>query len=99
MEADFDTTIGWSKEKVGSHIVRNNRIYDCGQNGIVGHMSSAFCEIYGNEIFRIGTKHEYYGHELGGIKLHAAIDTYIHNNYLHHCTLGHGLIGRTRAFG
>lgn len=89
MEAVFRAlAIGWSKEKVGSHIVRNNRIYDCGQNGIVGHMSSAFCEIYGNEIFRIGTKHEYYGHELGGIKLHAAIDTYIHNNYIHHCTLG-----------
>lgn len=51
-------------------------------------MGSAFCEIYGNEIYRIGTKHEYYGHELGGIKLHAAIDTYIHNNYIHHCTLG-----------
>ena len=89
MEAVFRAlAIGWSKEKVGSHIVRNNRIYDCGQNGIVGHMGSAFCEIYGNEIFRIGTKHEYYGHELGGIKLHAAIDTYIHNNYIHHCTLG-----------
>lgn len=42
MEAVFRAlAIGWSKEKVGSHIVRNNRIYDCGQNGIVGHMSSA----------------------------------------------------------
>lgn len=89
MEAVFRAlAIGWSKENTGSHIVRNNTIYDCGQNGIVGHMGSAFCEIYGNEIFRIGTKHEYYGHELGGIKLHAAIDTYIHNNYIHHCTLG-----------
>ncbi len=89
MEAVFKAvSIGWSKEKIGSHIIRNNKIYDCGQNGIVGHMGSAFSEIYGNEIFRIGTKHEYYGHELGGIKLHAAIDTYIHNNYIHHCTLG-----------
>ena len=51
-------------------------------------MGSAFCEICGNEIFRIGTKHEFYGHELGGIKLHAAIDTFVHNNYVHDCTLG-----------
>lgn len=89
MEAVFKAlSIGWSREKIGSHTVRNNKIYDCGQNGIVGHMGSAFSEIYGNEIFRIGTKHEYYGHELGGIKLHAAVDTYIHNNYIHDCTLG-----------
>ncbi len=89
MEAVFKAlSIGWSKEETGSHIVRNNRIYDCGQNGIVGHMGGAFSEIYGNEIYRIGTKHEYYGHELGGIKMHAAIDVYIHNNYIHDCTLG-----------
>lgn len=89
MEAVFKAlAIGWSKETVGSHIVRNNVIYDCGQNGVVGHLGSAFCEIYGNEIYRIGTKHEYYGHELGGIKLHGAIDTYVHHNYIHHCTLG-----------
>ena len=89
LEAVFKAlAIGWSKEKIGSHIVRNNVICDCGQNGVVGHMGSAFCEICGNEIFRIGTKHEFYGHELGGIKLHAAIDTYVHNNYIHDCTLG-----------
>lgn len=89
MEAVFRAlAIGWKKENVGSHVVRNNRIYDCGQNGIVGHLGSAFCEVYGNEIFRIGTKHEFYGHELGGIKFHGAIDAYIHHNYIHHCTLG-----------
>ncbi len=89
MEAVFKAlAIGWSKEKIGSHIVRNNIVYDCGQNGVVGHMGSAFCEICGNEIFRIGTRHEFYGHELGGIKLHAAIDTYVHDNYVHDCTLG-----------
>lgn len=89
LEAVFKAfAAGWSKEKIGSHIVRGNKIYDCGQNGVVGHMGSAFCEIYGNEIFRIGTRHEFYGHELGGIKLHAAVDTYVHDNYLHECTLG-----------
>jgi hypothetical protein len=89
MEAVFlARNIGWSKERIGSHIVRNNKIYDCGQNGIVGHLGCVFSEIYGNEIYRIATKHEYYGHEIGGIKLHAAIDVYIHNNYIHHCALG-----------
>ena len=80
--------IGWSRETIGSHIVRNNLIHDCGQNGIVGHLGSAFSEIYGNEIHHIGTMHEYFGYEIAGIKLHAAIDTYIHHNNIHHCTMG-----------
>lgn len=89
MEAVFKgLKAGWSKENIGSHIVRNNKIYNCGQNGMVGHMGSAFCDIYGNEIYNIGTKHEFYGHEMAGIKFHAPIDTHIHHNYIHHCTLG-----------
>ena len=81
-------TMGWSKERIGSHVVRNNVIHDCGQNGIVGHLGCIFCDIYGNEIYRIATKHEFFGWEIGGIKLHAAIDTQVRHNYLHHCTLG-----------
>ena len=89
MEAVFLAShIGWSKERIGSHIVRNNKIHDCGQAGIVGHMGCAFSEICGNEIYNIGIKHEFYGHELGGIKFHAAIDVQIHHNYIHNCTLG-----------
>ena len=89
MEAVFRAKkIGWSKEKIGSHIVRNNCIYDCGQNGIVGHLGCIFSEIYHNEIYNIAVKHEFYGHEIGGIKLHAAIDVQIHDNYIHHCSLG-----------
>jgi len=80
--------IGWSKETIGSHIVRNNRIHDCGQNGIVGHLGCVFSEIYGNEIYNIATKYEFYGHEIAGIKFHACIDTQIHHNYIHHCSLG-----------
>lgn len=80
--------MGWSKETIGSHIIRNNVIYDCGQNGIVGHMGGAFSEIYGNEIYNIGTRNEFWGHELGGIKLHALIDTQIHHNHIHHCAMG-----------
>jgi len=80
--------IGWSKEKVGSHIVRNNVIYDCGQNGIVGHMGCVFSEIYGNHIYNIAIRREFYGHEIAGIKLHAPIDVYMHNNHIHDCSLG-----------
>lgn len=79
---------GWEKEKIGSHIIRNNVIYNCGQNGIVGHMGGAFSEIYGNEIYNVGTKHEFYGYEIAGIKLHAALDTQIHHNHIHDCTMG-----------
>ena len=80
--------IGWDKERIGSHIVRNNTIYNCGQNGIVGHMGGAFSEIYGNHIYNIGNLHEFFGYEIAGIKLHAAIDTHIHHNYIHDCRLG-----------
>lgn len=89
LEAVFNARhIGWSRELVGSHIIRNNRIYDCGQNGIVGHLGCIFSEIYGNEICSIAVKHEFYGHEIAGIKLHAAIDVQIYHNYIHHCSLG-----------
>ena len=79
---------GWDKERVGSHIIRNNVIFDCGQNGIVGHMGGAYSEIYNNHIYNIGNLHEFFGFEIAGIKLHAAIDTYIHHNYIHDCRLG-----------
>ena len=80
--------IGWSKETIGSHIIRNNVIYNCGQNGIVGHMGCAFSEIYGNEIYDVGTRQEFFGYEIGAIKLHAPIDTQIHHNHIHDCTMG-----------
>jgi hypothetical protein len=89
MESVFQAyKIGWSKEKTGSHLIRNNTIYDCGQNGIVGHMGCVFSRITGNHIYNIAVKHEYFGYEIGGIKLHAAIDVVIAGNNIHHCTLG-----------
>jgi alpha-N-arabinofuranosidase len=89
MEAVFRAIqIGWSKEKIGSHIIRNNVIYDCGQNGIVGHMGCVFSEIYDNHIYNIAVKHEFFGYEIAGIKLHAAIDVKIHHNRIHNTTLG-----------
>lgn len=78
MEAVFKAVHrGWDRETIGSHIIRNNRIYDCGQNGIVGHLGCIFSRISGNEIYNIGVKHEFFGYEIAGIKLHAAIDVQI----------------------
>ena len=79
---------GWEKGKVGSHTVRNNLIHDCGQAGIVGHMGGAFSRIEHNQIYNINTKQEFWGHEIAGIKLHAAVDTVIENNNIHNCNLG-----------
>lgn len=89
MESMFQALqAGWSREKIGSHIIRNNIIHDCGQNGIVGHMGCAYSRIEHNHIYNISVKREYWGHEMGGIKFHAAIDTVIENNNIHHCGLG-----------
>ena len=79
---------GWSRDTVGGHVVRRNTIHDCGQNGVVGHMGCAFCEVSDNEIYNIATNHEFYGYEIGGIKFHAPIDTQIVHNDIHDCTLG-----------
>jgi len=79
---------GWSKESIGSHVIRNNTIYDCGQNAIVGHLGCVFSQIYNNHIYNVGIKREFYGHEIAGIKLHAAIDVQIYHNRIHNCSLG-----------
>ena len=89
--------IGWDKERIGSHVVRRNHIYDCGQNGIVGHLGAAFSVIEDNHIHDIATKREFFGHEIGGIKLHAAIDTQILHNRIHGCTLGLWLDWQTQG--
>ncbi|WP_078549721.1 right-handed parallel beta-helix repeat-containing protein [Litchfieldia alkalitelluris] len=88
---------GWSKEKIGSHVIRNNTIYDCGQNGIVGHLGCVFSEIYNNHIYNIALKREFYGHEIAGIKLHAAIDVQIYHNRIHDCSLGTWLDWQTQG--
>jgi hypothetical protein len=75
--------LGWSKENIGSHIIRNNTIKDCEQGGIIGHLGCVFSEISNNHIFNINVKKQFDGWEIGGIKLHAAIDVVIKNNYIH----------------
>lgn len=79
---------GWSKETVGSHIIRRCQIHDCGQNGIVGHMGGAFSIIEDCHIHHINNKQNLAGAEIGGIKMHAAIDCIYRRNHIHHCTRG-----------
>ena len=79
---------GWSKENIGSHIVRNNTISDCEQTGICGSMGGIFSTIENNDIYNIWTKRMWTGAEMGGIKIHAAIDMLIKNNRLKNCGRG-----------
>jgi hypothetical protein len=89
--------IGWDSEHIGSHVIRRNTIYDCGQNGIVGHLGCVFSTIEDNHIYRIALKREFYGYEIGGIKLHAAIDVVIRHNRIHDCSLGTWLDWQTQG--
>ena len=89
--------IGWDAEHIGSHVVRRNTIYDCGQNGIVGHLGGVFSTIEDNHIYNIAIKREFYGYEIGGIKLHAAIDVVIRHNRIHDCSLGTWLDWQTQG--
>ncbi len=79
---------GWSKENIGSHIVRNNSISNCEQTGICGSMGGVFSTIENNNIYNIWTKRQFTGAEMGGIKIHAAIDMLIKNNRLANCGRG-----------
>jgi len=71
---------GWSKENIGSHIIRNNSISDCEQTGICGSMGGIFSTIENNNIYNIYTKRMWTGFEMAGIKIHAPIDMLIKNN-------------------
>ncbi|SDC22883.1 Protein of unknown function [Pelagirhabdus alkalitolerans] len=98
LESVFDASRkGWKKELVGSHVIRRNTIYDCGQNAIVGHLGCVFSEIYDNHIYNIALKREFYGFEIAGIKLHAAIDVQIKRNRIHDCSLGIWLDWQTQG--
>ncbi len=79
---------GWSRETIGSHIVRNNVIFNCGQAGIAGSLGAVFSQVTGNHIYNIWTKRQFAGAEIAGIKLHAAIDVLIRGNRIHNAGRG-----------
>lgn len=82
---DAQTTGGWTKENIGSHIVRNNHIHHCGQVGIVGSLGCAFSRIEGNEIHDCNMQGIWTGAEMAGIKFHGALDTVITGNHFYRC--------------
>ncbi|GIJ51413.1 hypothetical protein Val02_82990 [Virgisporangium aliadipatigenens] len=88
---------GWDRETIGSHVIRRNTVFDCGQNAVVGHLGCVFSTIEDNHIYDIAVKREFYGYEIAGIKLHAAIDVTIRGNYVHDCSLGVWLDWQTQG--
>lgn len=79
---------GWSKDTVGSHIIRNNTIYRCEQTGICGSLGGIFSRIENNHIYDIHIQRQFTGAEMAGIKIHAAIDMVIYNNQIHNAARG-----------
>lgn len=88
---------GWSKETIGSHVVKDCEIHDCGQTGIVGNLGCVFSTIENCHIHHINNKRNLAGAEIGGIKFHAAIDVTIKNCHFHHCTRGIWLDWQTQG--
>ncbi len=80
--------IGWSKDTIGSHIIRNNTIFSCEQTGICGSLGGVFSRIENNHIYDIWTQRQFTGAEMGGIKIHASIDMVIRNNRIHNTGRG-----------
>lgn len=73
----------WNREYVGSHLVRNNQVSYCGQAGIAGSLGAVFSTIHHNTIHDIGRNTAFWGYELAGIKLHAAVDVLISHNHIY----------------
>ena len=78
----------WSKEHIGHHVVRGNRISHCEQAGIVGSLGAAFSTIAGNVIHDIHVRQLFTGAEMAGIKIHAAIDAEISRNRIYRTCRG-----------
>lgn len=73
----------WHRNFIGNHIVRNNRISYCGQAGIAGSLGAVYSQINDNIIHDIGQQNTFWGYELAGIKIHAAIDVLIEHNHIY----------------
>jgi hypothetical protein len=81
-------SIAWTRENIGHHIVRHNRIFACEQAGIVGSLGAAFSTIENNDIHDIHVRRLFSGAEMAGIKIHAAIDAVIRHNHIHRTVRG-----------
>lgn len=76
---------GWSKENIGSHVVRNNHISHCEKNGIHGSLGGIFSIIEGNTICDIAMRGWIGGPDVAGLKLLASHDTIISHNHIYRC--------------
>ncbi len=76
---------GWSKEKIGNHVVRNNHISHCEKNGIHGSLGGIFSVIEGNTICDIAMRGWIHGADIAGLKLLGSHDTVIRNNHIYRC--------------
>lgn len=76
---------GWSKDNIGGHILRNNRISHCEKNGIHGSLGGVFSTIEGNTIHDIAQKGWIGGADVAGLKLLASNDAVIRNNHIYRC--------------
>ncbi len=56
------------------HLVRNNTVAYCGQAGIAGSLGAIFSKIKNNTVHDISTQNLFWGYEMAGIKIHAAVD-------------------------
>ncbi|MFE1930740.1 right-handed parallel beta-helix repeat-containing protein [Streptomyces sp. NPDC059474] len=81
--SDAQDSGGWSFANIGGHVVRNNTIHHCGQTGIVGSLGGIGSRITGNEIYHSNSQGIWGGAEMGGIKLHGAIDVVIAENHIY----------------
>jgi len=76
---------GWSKDNVGSHIVRSNHISHCEKNGIHGSLGGIFSTIEDNTICDIAVRGWISGPDVAGLKLLASNDVVIRNNHIYRC--------------
>jgi len=72
-------------DRVGSHTVRRCRVTDCGQVGVCGSLGAVFSRIEDCEVSYCFWQKPYYGCEMGGIKIHGAVDFAIDGCRVHHC--------------
>lgn len=79
---------GWNKRNIGSHIIRRNKIFNCGAAGICGSLGAVYSKVLDNEIHDIYVRRNFYGAEMAGIKFHAAIDLEISGNSVRNCFIG-----------
>jgi alpha-N-arabinofuranosidase len=80
--------IPWTRERIGGHVVRRNRVSQCEQAGIVGSMGPAFSVVSDNEIHDIHVRALFTGAEMAGIKFHGAVDAVIARNHVYRTVRG-----------